>query len=65
MKVTATEYVLNQLILDSQMEGVQEDMYGMEGDMEYGEEMMGSEEEGDQQDMGEDSYGMEGSPDGY
>ena len=41
-----------------------EDMYGMEegmdGDMMYDGEMMGSEDGHDM--MGEDSYGMEGSP---
>ena len=47
---------------------MQQDMYGMEeGDMEYGDEMMGSEdEEGMQHDMmGDDYYEMEGSPEGY
>lgn len=40
-----------------------EDMDGMEGEMMYGDEMMGSDEEGmDHHMMGEgDSYGMEGS----
>ena len=39
------------------------DMDEMEGEMMYGEEMMGSDEEGDHDMMGEgDSYGMEGGP---